>query len=74
MFEGGGIMPKIRRGRDDASSQPEGKVLVNPPPKMPGMFTGTRTIGDYVVLEWDTAYGTIGWAHSLKWFNPERAS
>jgi hypothetical protein len=69
MFEGGGIMPKIRRGHDDASSQPEGKVLVSPPPEVPGKFTGSRTVGDYIVLEWDTAYGTIGWAHSLKWFN-----
>ena len=33
-------MPKIRRGHDDASSQPEAKVLVSPPPEVPGKFTG----------------------------------
>jgi len=59
-------MPKIRRGHDEASRQPAGKVLTSPAPEDPGKFTGTRTVGDYVVLEWDTAFGTVGWAHSLK--------
>jgi hypothetical protein len=61
-------MAKTRRGHDDASP-PEGKVLVGPAPGVPGKFTRTRIVGDYVVLEWDTGYGTIGWAHSLRWSN-----
>lgn len=64
-------MPKIRRGHDEAGRQPEGKVLTSPAPEEPGKFTGTRTVGDYVVLEWDTAFGTVGWAHSLKWANSD---
>ena len=69
MFEGGGIMPKIRRGRDDAERQPEGRLLTRKAPERPGEFTRSRTVAEYVILEWDTAYGTVGWAHSLKWSN-----
>jgi hypothetical protein len=59
-------MPKIRREHDEASGQPEGKLLTSPAPEAPAKFTGTRTVGDYVILAWDTAFGTVGWAHSLR--------
>jgi hypothetical protein len=60
-------MPNIRRRHDDKNRPPEGRVLTRPAPEEPGKFTGARIVDDYVILEWATAYGTIGWAHSLRW-------
>jgi hypothetical protein len=45
-------MPNIRRKRDDASEPPAHKVLTRPAPKEQGTFGGARTIGDFVILEW----------------------
>ncbi len=63
-------MPKIRRMHGDASEPPELKVLTRPTPKEPGTFGRARTIGDFVILRWETAFGTIGWAHPLKAATP----
>jgi hypothetical protein len=43
-----------------------GKVLIQPAPDEPAQFCGSRVVGDFVILDWDTAYGTVGWAHYLK--------
>jgi hypothetical protein len=51
-------------GNDDA--QIPGKVLIQLPPGRPATFSRARTIGDFVIFDWDTNYGTIGWAHYLK--------
>lgn len=50
---------------DDDASIP-GKVLIQPPPAGPARFSGTRAVDDYVIHEWDTAYGTVGWAHHVR--------
>src|ERR1035441_5262144 len=63
-------MPNIRRRNDDVSAPPEQKVLTQPAPAAPGRFRGARTVGGYVILDWVTAYGTVGWAHSLRSGNP----
>lgn len=63
-------MPNIRRKSGDAREPSAQKVLTRPAPKEPGTFGGARTIGDFVILEWDTAFGTIGWAHPLKASSP----
>jgi hypothetical protein len=49
---------------------PKQKVLIRPAPTQPARFCRPRTIGDYVVLDWFTAYGTVGLAHSLTAANP----
>ena len=54
---------KRRRGTGLAPGQ---KVLTCPAPEQVGRFGGGRRIGDFVMLDWDTAYGTIGLAHPLK--------
>lgn len=59
-------MPTSRHRNTGASDLPEEQVLNRPAPKEPGAFGRTRTIGDYVILEWDTDYGTIGLAYSLR--------
>jgi hypothetical protein len=64
------IMPNIRRRRGNASEHSEQKVLTRPAPTELGTFGCARTIGDFVILEWDTAFGTIGWAHPLKAATP----
>lgn len=43
-----------------------GRVLLQAPPGRAGVFTRSRLVEDFVILEWDTAYGTIGWAHYLR--------
>jgi hypothetical protein len=59
-------MANIRRRNDDTGALAEQKVLTRPAPAAPGRFSGARTVGGYVILDWVTAYGTIGWAHSLR--------
>ncbi len=66
-LKAGGIMPNIwRRHAGDASALPEQKVLTRPALEEPGRFGGAQTVGDYVILNWVTAYGVVGWAHSLR--------
>lgn len=59
-------MPRTRRGDDRASTPPKQTVLTRPAPQEPGKFTRARMVGDYVILEWTTAYGDVGLAHSLR--------
>src|SRR5271165_2875814 len=66
-LKAGGIMPNIwRRHAGDASALPEQKVLTRPALEEPGRFGGAQTVGDYVILNWVTAHGVVGWAHSLR--------
>lgn len=60
-------MPNIRRRHGASSStSSEQRVLTRPAPGEPGKFGGARAVGDYVILSWVTANGTVGWAHSLR--------
>lgn len=59
-------MPNIRRRRGDKDTASEEKVLTRPAPLEPGRFGQARAVGDFVILDWATEYGTVGWAHSLK--------
>jgi len=57
-------MPNFRRKRDPHENQPEPPlVLMRAAPSQPARFSGSRTFDDFVVLNWETEYGTIGWAH-----------
>jgi hypothetical protein len=66
-------MPNIRR-KPGANTPPEQRLLTQAAPDEPGTFDGTRTVGDFVIMNWSTAYGTIGWAHSLRAANPATRS
>jgi hypothetical protein len=68
--ESGSITPFIRRRHADANASPEPNILTRPVPEEPGAFRQGRIIGDFVVLDWATGYGIIGWAHSLKTSSP----
>jgi hypothetical protein len=59
-------MPVSRRRRRGTGPAAEQKVLIRPAPEHVGRFVRARLIGDFVMLDWHTAYGTIGLAHSLK--------
>jgi hypothetical protein len=65
-------MPMTRRraggghGSDGASAPPGRKLLARAASEKPGKFSGERKVGDYVILDWDTAHGTIGLAYSLR--------
>jgi hypothetical protein len=41
-------------------------VLARPVPPEPARFSGAQMVGDFVILGWDTAYGTVGWGYSLR--------
>ena len=56
-------MPNYGRKRNPHENQPEPLVLMRAAPSEPARFSGSRTFGDYVLLNWETEYGTIGWAH-----------
>jgi len=56
-------MPNFWRKRDPHENQPESPVLMRAAPSEPARFSGSRTFDDFVVLNWETEYGTIGWAH-----------
>jgi hypothetical protein len=59
-------MPNFRRKRDSHENQPEPPlVLLRAAPSEPTRFSGSRTFDDFVVLDWETEYGTIGWAHPV---------
>jgi hypothetical protein len=58
-------MPASKRRRGGAGPESGQKVLTRPAPEQVGRFVRSRMIGDFVMLDWDTAYGTIGLAHSL---------
>lgn len=63
-------MPNLWRRRDRASASSGQRVLTRPAPEEPARFSGSRVISNYVILDWDTAYGTVGWAHSLRGGTP----
>jgi hypothetical protein len=67
-------MPNIRRRHDHIRAPSEQKALTCPAPEEPARFGGARTVGDYVILDWATAYGTVGWAHSLRSGTPAARS
>src|SRR5258708_36198935 len=54
-------MPKIWRKPDPD----EDLVLTRTAPSEPARFSGSRTAGGFVVLDWETGYGTVGWAHPV---------
>jgi hypothetical protein len=56
-------MPSFGRKRDPEESQSEPLVLMRAVPSEPARFSGSRSFDDFVVLNWDTEYGTVGWAH-----------
>ena len=51
--------------RDPHEIQSEPLVLMRAAPSEPARFSGSRTFGDFVLLNWETEYGTIGWAHPI---------
>lgn len=59
------VMPISRRKHDAARALSEQKVLTRPAPKKPAKYCRSRIVGDFVILDWFTAYGTVGLAHSL---------
>jgi hypothetical protein len=63
-------MPDIRRR--SAGSEPAAgpRVLLRPSPEEPAKYSRARAIGDFIVMDWYTAHGTVGWAHSLKATSP----
>jgi hypothetical protein len=56
-------MPSFGRKRDPHESKSGPLVLMRAVPSEPARFAGSRTFGDFVLLDWETGYGTIGWAH-----------
>lgn len=60
-------MQVFRRKDEEADDvPPPGGVLTQQAPSRRSRFSGARVVGDFVILDWDTAYGTVGWAHYLK--------
>jgi hypothetical protein len=60
-------MPGRWRRREDVGVVPANPgVLARPAPEQAARFSRARTVGDFVILDWETAYGTVGWAHSLR--------
>jgi hypothetical protein len=59
-------MPIIPRRQNDAGVPSEQNVLTRPAPEEPGRFGQARRVGHFVILDWATAYGTVGLAHSLR--------
>lgn len=49
---------------DDDTPVPGG-LLIQRPPVEPATFSGARRVGDFLIFDWATAYGTVGWAHYL---------
>lgn len=54
-----------RRDKDGDDEAVPGRVLLQPPPSRPARFRAPQVVDEYVIHEWDTAYGTIGWAHHV---------
>jgi hypothetical protein len=54
-----------QKSEEDDDAPIPGKVLTQSAPPRPARFCGARAVGDFVILDWDTAYGTVGWAHYL---------
>jgi hypothetical protein len=54
-------MPRIWRKPDPH----ENFVLTRAAPSEPARFSGSRRVGGFVVLDWETRYGTVGWAHPV---------
>jgi hypothetical protein len=44
--------------------------MARPAPPEPATFNRANVVDDYLVQDWTTAYGTIGWAHPLKATSP----
>jgi hypothetical protein len=63
-------MPKIWRKPDPH----EDLVLTRAAPPEPSRFSGSRTVGGFVVLDWETGYGTVGWAHPVHAARPSAVS
>lgn len=53
-------MPISRRRSDDTGAPSEQRVLARGAPKETGRFGGARMVGDFVMLDWITANGTVG--------------
>jgi hypothetical protein len=59
-------MPNFWRKRNPHENQPEPSlVLLRAAPSEPTRFSGSQTFDDFVVLDWETEYGTVGWAHPV---------
>lgn len=52
-----------RRGSDESGSPSPRHLLTRPAPPEPATFDRARIVGSYLIQDWTTAYGTIGWAH-----------
>lgn len=63
-------MRGARRGKGESGGTSEQNLLTRPAPSEPATFDGAKVVGDYLVQDWTTAYGTIGWAHPLKATSP----
>ncbi|HET9894594.1 MAG TPA: hypothetical protein VFQ44_06630 [Streptosporangiaceae bacterium] len=57
-------MPSSRR-KENAARFSEQKVLNRPAPEESAEYSRSRIVGDFIILDWSTAYGTIGMAYSL---------
>src|SRR5450756_2041684 len=66
----GAAMRIARRGNNEPDSSSEPHLLTRPAPPEPAVFDGAKIVEDYLVQDWTTAYGTIGWAHPLKATSP----
>jgi hypothetical protein len=63
-------MRGARRGESESGVPSEENLLTRPAPPEPATFDGAKVVGDFLVQDWTTAYGTIGWAHPLKATSP----
>lgn len=59
------VMPISWRKKNVSRALPEQKVLTRPAPDEPAEYGRSRIVGDFVILDWSTAYGTVGLAYSL---------
>lgn len=66
----GVVMRGARRGTGKSGDPSEQNLFTRPTPPEPATFDQAKIVGDYLVQEWTTAYGPIGWAHPLKATSP----
>ncbi|HUZ51678.1 MAG TPA: hypothetical protein VMU94_04020 [Streptosporangiaceae bacterium] len=59
-------MTILRRRRAEPKTPSGQKLLTRAAPPAPGRFSRAETVDGFVILGWDTSYGTVGWAHSLR--------
>jgi hypothetical protein len=58
-------VPAMRTGARGKDDSPVRGLLARPGTAKPARFGGSRIVGDFVILGWETAFGSVGWAHSM---------